>query len=236
MSQTTIHAMGEQHLVHRTSWLRAAVLGANDGIISVSSLIVGVAAAPGATAGAVLVAGIAALVGGALSMAAGEYVSVSSQADTEEADLAREAAELVRAPLAEMRELAAIYEQRGVEAGLARQVAEQMMAHDALGAHRRDELGLADDGGSNPLQAALFSAGAFSAGAILPVLAAALSPRAWVLYLTPATALVLLAVLGALGAKAGGAPVGRGMARVVLLGALAMGVTALIGTLTGTVV
>ncbi|APX65204.1 VIT family protein [Sphingomonas sp. gentR] len=236
MSQTTIHAMGEQHLVHRTGWLRAAVLGANDGIISVSSLIVGVAAAPGATAAAVLVAGIAALVGGALSMAAGEYVSVSSQADTERADLAREAAELVRAPLAETRELAAIYEQRGVEAGLARQVAEQMMAHDALGAHRRDELGLADDGGSDPLQAALFSAGAFSGGAILPVLAAALSPRAWVLYLTPATALVLLAVLGALGAKAGGAPVGRGMARVVLLGALAMGVTALIGTLTGTVI
>ena len=213
MSQTTIRAMGEQHLVHRTGWLRAAVLGANDGIISVSSLI-----------------------GGALSMATGEYVSVSSQADTERADLAREAAELVRAPLAETRELAAIYEQRGVEAGLARQVAEQMMAHDALGAHRRDELGLADDGGSDPLQAALFSAGAFSGGAILPVLAAALSPRAWVLYLTPATALVLLAVLGALGAKAGGAPVGRGMARVALLGALAMGVTALIGTLTGTVI
>lgn len=235
MTEASVHAAGEQHLVHRTGWLRAAVLGANDGIISVSSLIVGVAAAPGATAGTVLLAGIAALVGGALSMAAGEYVSVSSQADTEQADLAREAAELVRAPLAETRELAAIYEARGVEAGLARQVAEQMMAHDALGAHRRDELGLADDGGSDPLQAALFSAGAFASGAILPVLAA-LSPRGMVLYAVPGTALLLLAVLGALGARAGGAPIGRGAIRVVLLGALAMGVTALIGTLTGGIV
>jgi VIT1/CCC1 family predicted Fe2+/Mn2+ transporter len=177
--------------------VRAAVLGANDGIISVSSLIVGVAAAPSASASTVLVAGIAALVGGALSMAAGEYVSVSSQADTERADLAREAAELARAPLAETRELAAIYEARGVEAALARQVAEQMMAHDALGAHRRDELGMGDDGGSNPVQAAFFSAAAFSAGAILPVLAA-LGPQDLVLYAVPATALVLLAVLGAL--------------------------------------
>lgn len=235
MTDTAVHANTEHHLVHRTGWLRAAVLGANDGIISVSSLIVGVAAAPGATAGTVLLAGTAALVGGALSMAAGEYVSVSSQADTERADLAREAAELARAPLAETRELAAIYEGRGVEAGLAQQVAEQMMAHDALAAHRRDELGLADDGGSNPVQAALFSAGAFSAGAILPVLAA-LAPRAHVLAAVAATALVLLAVLGALGARAGGAPIGRGIVRVVLLGALAMGVTAIIGTLTGSVV
>ncbi|WP_230483061.1 VIT1/CCC1 transporter family protein [Sphingomonas sp. Leaf21] len=235
MNDSHSHAMTEHHLVHRTGWLRAAVLGANDGIISVSSLIVGVAAAPGATASTVLLAGVAALVGGALSMAAGEYVSVSSQADTERADLAREAAELARAPLAETRELAAIYETRGVDAALARQVAEQMMAHDALGAHRRDELGLADDGGSNPVQAALFSAVAFSAGAILPVLAA-LSPRAMVLYAVPATALLLLAILGALGARAGGAPILRGVVRVVLLGALAMGVTAAIGTLTGTVV
>lgn len=234
-TDTVHHSAGEHHLVHRTGWLRAAVLGANDGIISVSSLIVGVAAAPGATASTILLAGVAALVGGALSMAAGEYVSVSSQADTETADLAREAAELARSPLAETRELAAIYEARGVEAALARQVAEQMMAHDALGAHRRDELGLADDGGSRPVQAALFSAIAFATGAILPVVAAC-APRAYVLYAVPATALLLLALLGALGAKAGGAPLIRGMLRVILLGAVAMGVTGLIGTLTGTVI
>ncbi|MBB6505722.1 VIT1/CCC1 family predicted Fe2+/Mn2+ transporter [Sphingomonas endophytica] len=232
MIDTTDHPATEHHLVHRTGWLRAAVLGANDGIISVSSLIVGVAAAPGATAGTIMLAGVAALVGGALSMAAGEYVSVSSQADTEAADLAREAAELARAPLAETRELAAIYAARGVEPDLARRVAEQMMAHDALGAHRRDELGLADDGGSKPAQAALFSALAFAAGAILPVLAA-LVPRGDVLYAVPATALLLLALLGALGARAGGAPLARAMVRVVVLGALAMGVTALIGTMTG---
>lgn len=235
MTEDDCHTIGEHHLVHRTGWLRAAVLGANDGIISVSSLIVGVAAAPGATAGTVLLAGVAALVGGALSMAAGEYVSVSSQADIERADLLREAAELDRAPLAETRELAAIYEMRGVEPILAYRVAEQMMAHDALGAHRRDELGMADEGGANPLQAAMFSAGAFSAGAILPVLAA-LAPRGAVLYAVPATALMLLALLGALGARTGGAPVARGMLRVVILGALAMGITALIGTLTGTVI
>ena len=235
MTDALPHAAGEHHLVHRTGWLRAAVLGANDGIISVSSLIVGVAAAPGATAGAVLIAGTAALVGGALSMAAGEYVSVSSQADTERADLRREAAELTRAPIAETRELAAIYESRGVDPALAQRVAEQMMAHDARGAHRRDELGLADDGGSNPAQAALFSAAAFAAGAIPPVLAA-LAPHGAVLYAVPATALLLLALLGALGARAGGAPVGRGMVRVVALGALAMAVTALIGKATGTVI
>ena len=229
------HAPGEHHLVHRTGWLRAAVLGANDGIISVSSLIVGVAAAPGSTASTVLVAGVAALVGGALAMAAGEYVSVSSQADTENADLARESAELERSPVTETRELAAIYEGRGVEPSLAIQVAEQMMAHDALGAHRRDELGLADDGASQPMQAAVSSALAFAAGAILPVIAA-LAPRGAVLYAVPATALVLLGVLGALGAKAGGAPIGRAMIRVVLLGVLAMGMTALIGAFTGTVV
>ena len=229
------HAPGEYHLVHRTGWLRAAVLGANDGIISVSSLIVGVAAAPGSNASTVLVAGVAALVGGALAMAAGEYVSVSSQADTEKADLAREAAELKRSPVTETRELAAIYEGRGVEPSLAIQVAEQMMAYDALGAHRRDELGIADDGGSQPMQAAVSSALAFAAGAILPVIAA-LAPHSAVLYAVPATALVLLGVLGALGAKAGGAPIGRAMIRVVLLGALAMGMTALIGAFAGTVV
>ncbi len=222
--------LSEHHLVHRVGWLRAAVLGANDGIISVSSLIVGVAAAPGASAAGVLLAGAAALAGGALSMAAGEYVSVSSQADTEHADLAREAAELERAPAAETAELAAIYVRRGVEAGLARQVAEQMMAHDALGAHRRDELGLADEGGSRPGQAALFSAVAFTVGAVAPVLTAALVTRERVTQAVPLVALLLLALLGAVGARAGGAPIGRGVARVTLLGALAMGVTAAIGS------
>ncbi|MBW6526414.1 VIT1/CCC1 transporter family protein [Sphingomonas sp. RHCKR7] len=221
--------LSEHHLVHRVGWLRAAVLGANDGIISVSSLIVGVAAAPGASAAGVLIAGTAALAGGALSMAAGEYVSVSSQADTERADLAREAAELARAPAAETAELAAIYVQRGVMPELARQVAEQMMAHDALAAHRRDELGLADEGGSRPGQAALFSAFAFTAGAVAPVLVAALVARERVTLAVPLVALLLLAVLGAIGAIAGGASIARGVARVALLGALAMGVTAAIG-------
>lgn len=222
-------AVTEHHLLHRTGWLRAAVLGANDGIISVSSLLVGVAAAPGVTAQTILLTGAAALVGGALSMAAGEYVSVSSQSDTEAADLAREHAELRRHPEAETDELAAIYVGRGVEPMLARTVAEQMMAHDALGAHRRDELGLADDGGSRPLQAAVFSAAAFTAGASLPLVAAVLTPRSLAVGVIPVVALVLLAVLGAVGARAGGAPVGRAMARVTLLGALAMAATAVLG-------
>lgn len=235
MSKDDIHSASEHHLVHRNGWLRAAVMGANDGIISVSSLIVGVAASPSVAAGTIVLAGVAALVGGALSMAAGEYVSVSSQADTERADLLREAMELSRAPIAETCELAGIYEARGVEPALAYQVAEQMMAYDALGAHRRDELGIADEGGANPVQAALFSACAFSGGAFLPVLAA-LAPRSVVLYAVPGVAMLLLALLGALGAGLGGAPLGRAMLRVVALGALAMGITALIGTLTGTIV
>ena len=225
------HAPGEHHLVHRTGWLRAAVLGANDGIISVSSLVVGVAAAPGASASTILLAGAAALVGGALSMAAGEYVSVSSQADTEHADLTREAAELHRNPEAETRELAAIYVGRGVAPALAQTVAEQMMVHDALGAHRRDELGLADDGGSRPVQAAVFSAAAFTSGAILPVVIAALAPRHLAVMVVPVVAIVLLAILGAIGAKAGGAPQVRAVVRVTALGALAMAATALLGHL-----
>jgi VIT1/CCC1 family predicted Fe2+/Mn2+ transporter len=221
----------EHHLVHRIGWLRAAVLGANDGIISVSSLIVGVSAAPGATAQAVLLAGAASLVAGAMSMAAGEYMSVSSQADTEAADLDREQAELLRAPAAETAELAAIYEARGVSAEIARQVAEQMMLHDALGAHRRDELGLSDTTAARPVQAALSSAIAFTAGAIVPVLVVALAPRPMIAPAVSLAALLLLAVLGAVGARIDGASIWRGVLRVMFWGAAAMATTGLISWL-----
>ncbi|GGB40681.1 membrane protein [Sphingomonas metalli] len=226
----------EHHLVHRTGWLRAAVLGANDGIISVSSLLVGVAAAPSATHGGVLLAGSAALVGGALSMAAGEYVSVSSQSDTEHADLARERRELERAPEQETAELAAIYVSRGVDPAIARQVAEQMMAHDALAAHARDELGLSDDLAARPIQATLSSAAAFTAGAVGPVAIAALAPRSVVAIAVTGAALLLLALLGALGARLGGARPLPAIARVTFWGAIAMGVTGAIGHLLGTAV
>jgi len=226
----------EHHLVHRTGWLRAAVLGANDGIISVSSLLVGVASAASATHAGVLLAGAAALVGGALSMAAGEYVSVSSQADTERADLARERRELARAPEQETAELAAIYEGRGVAPALARQVAEQMMAHDALGAHMRDELGLTDTLAARPVQAALSSAAAFTAGAIVPVAVAALAPRATVGVTVAIVALALLAILGAIGARVGGARLGPAVLRVAFWGATAMAVTGAIGHLLGTAI
>ncbi|WP_082467581.1 MULTISPECIES: VIT1/CCC1 transporter family protein [unclassified Sphingomonas] len=226
----------EHHLVHRTGWLRAAVLGANDGIISVSSLLVGVASASGATHGSVLLAGTAALVGGALSMAAGEYVSVSSQSDTERADLARERNELARAPEQETAELAAIYISRGVTPEVARQVAEQMMAHDALGAHARDELGLSDDLAARPVQAALSSAAAFTVGAVVPVLIAAIVPRDIVSVAVSVAAFVLLAVLGVLGAKAGGARVLPAVVRVTFWGAIAMGVTGAIGHVFGTAI
>ncbi|EZP52823.1 VIT1/CCC1 transporter family protein [Sphingomonas sp. RIT328] len=228
--------VAEHHLVHRTGWLRAAVLGANDGIISVSSLLVGVAAAPGATHGGVLLAGTAALVGGALSMAAGEYVSVSSQADTEQADLARERLELARAPEQERAELAAIYEGRGVTPDVAFEVATQMMAHDALGAHRRDELGISDELAARPIQAALSSAAAFFAGAILPMLVATFVPRAVTGIAVSSCALVMLAILGAIGARVGGARVGPAMLRVVFWGLIAMGVTGAIGRALGTAV
>ncbi|MGR6330266.1 VIT1/CCC1 transporter family protein [Sphingomonas sp. XXL09] len=224
---------GEHHLIHRTGWLRAAVLGANDGIISVSSLLVGVAAAPHATHGAVLLAAGAATVGGALSMAAGEYVSVSSQSDTEQADLAREHRELLRAPEQETAELAAIYETRGVAPALARQVAEQMMAHDALGAHARDELGLSDDLAARPIQAALSSAAAFTAGAIVPLVVAVTTPRSAVALTVSLGALLALAILGAIGARVGGARLLPAVVRVTLWGAIAMGVTAMIGRLLG---
>ncbi|MBP8230748.1 VIT family protein [Rhizorhabdus sp.] len=225
----------EAHLVARIGWLRAAVLGANDGIVSTASLILGVAAS-GADRPAVLVAAMAGLVAGAMSMAAGEYVSVSSQADTEAADLARERAELATDPEVERRELAAIYVGRGVDADTADRVAAQMMAHDALGAHARDELHITDVTAARPVVAALASAATFTAGALLPVLLAALLPMAWMVVGEAAGSILFLAVLGALGARAGGAAIGRPVLRVVFWGALAMALTAGIGRLVGTAV
>lgn len=223
----------ERHRTEHIGWLRASVLGANDGLISTASLIVGVAAS-GTERSAVLVAGIAGMVAGAMSMAAGEYVSVSSQADTETADLARERHELATMPEAELRELAGIYEARGLTSELAMRVAEQLTAHDALGAHARDELGLTEITAARPLQAALASAVAFAVGATLPVVVAAVAPDAWVSRIVTASALVLLSVLGAVAAQVGGAPVLTGAARVTFWGAIAMGSSALVGRLFGT--
>jgi VIT1/CCC1 family predicted Fe2+/Mn2+ transporter len=223
----------ERHRTEHIGWLRASVLGANDGLISTTSLIVGVAAS-GTERSAVLVAGIAGMVAGAMSMAAGEYVSVSSQADTEAADLARERHELATMPEAELRELAGIYEARGLTPELAMRVAEQLTAHDALGAHARDELGLTEITAARPLQAALASAVAFAVGATLPVVVAAVAPDAWVSRIVTASALVLLSVLGAVAAQVGGAPVLTGAARVTFWGAIAMGSSALVGRLFGT--
>ncbi len=225
----------EQHRSERIGWLRAAVLGANDGIVSTASLIVGVAAAE-ATRSSVIVAGVAGLVAGAMSMAAGEYVSVSSQADTENADLARERSELASDPDRELDELQAIYVERGLEADLARQVAVQLMAHDALGAHARDELGISDVHAARPVQAALASAATFSVGAALPVIVAAFAPAARLILLVAITSLVFLAVLGGVAARAGGAGMARAAARVTFWGALALAITALIGRLFGTTV
>ena len=225
----------ERHRSQRIGWLRAAVLGANDGIVSTASLIVGVAAAETAKTN-VLVAGVAGLVAGAMSMAAGEYVSVSSQADTENADLARERAELASDPDFELRELQTIYEKRGLEPDLARQVATQLMAHDALGAHARDELGISEVHAARPVQAALASAGTFSVGAALPLIVAALAPTARVILLVALTSLIFLALLGGVAASAGGAGIGRAAARVTFWGALALAITALIGRLFGTTV
>lgn len=221
----------EAHYSARIGWLRAAVLGANDGIVSTASLILGVAAAHGAHSG-ILVAGVAALVAGAMSMAAGEYVSVHSQADTEKADLARERAELAHDKDGEQRELAAIYVKRGVTPALADQVASQLMARDALGAHARDELGISHTLRAQPLQAALASAASFSAGAALPVAVAALSPPGLsLIVLVSATSLLFLAGLGVASACAGGAPAGAAAWRVTFWGALAMAVTGGIGLL-----
>lgn len=225
----------ETHLVQRIGWLRAAVLGANDGILSTASLIVGVASAS-ADKGAVMVAGLAGLVAGAMSMAAGEYVSVSSQADTEAADIAKETAELKADPAGELTELALIYEGRGLSPGLALQVAKEMMAGDALTAHTRDELGITPALAANPIQAGLVSAATFASGAALPLLVAALVPQTRTVVAVSAATLVALVALGAIGARIGGAGIARGAARVTLWGALAMLATAVVGWAFGTVV
>ena len=225
----------ERHRTHHTGWLRAAVLGANDGIVSTASLVMGIAAAQ-ASHSSILVAGVAGLVAGAMSMAAGEYVSVYSQADTERADIARERAELAADSAAEHRELAAIYVGRGLDAALAQQVAVQLMAHDALGAHARDELGISDTLSARPVQAALSSAARFAVGAALPLLVAAAAPERFTIPAVGGASLLLLALLGGLAARAGGAPMATAAARVAFWGALAMGVTAGVGALLGTVV
>ncbi len=220
----------EKHRTQRVGWLRAAVLGANDGIVSTASLILGVAAA-GAGSQGVLVAGVAGLVAGAMSMAAGEYVSVSSQADTERADLAREREELATFPELEHAELAGIYVKRGLDPVLASSVATQLMQHDALGAHARDELGISDVLAARPVQAALASAAAFTVGAALPLLMVALFPIAQLMWLVSGSSLLFLALLGSLSARAGGAPVLVAAARVTFWGALAMALTAAVGAL-----
>jgi len=223
----------ERHRTDRIGWLRAAVLGANDGIVSTASLVLGVAAAD-ASRGAVMIAGIAGLVAGAMSMAAGEYVSVRSQADSEEAAIDLERAELEADVPAELRELAAIYVGRGLDPALAKQVAEQLMAHDALGAHARDELGISETLSARPIQAALTSAASFAVGAALPLLSATLPSGRALIPVVFATSLVFLAILGGLAARVGGAPVLAGVARVTFWGALAMGLTAGVGALFGT--
>jgi len=225
----------ERHRTERIGWLRAAVLGANDGIVSTASLVLGVAAANASHSG-VMVAGVAGLVAGAMSMAAGEYVSVHSQADTENADLERERRELKADHLGERNELAAIYVGRGLDAALAQQVADQLMAHDALGAHARDELGISHTLSARPIQAALASAGSFAVGAALPLLVTAVAPQASLIPVVAGASLLFLALLGALAARAGGAGVATGAARVTFWGALAMAVTAGVGALFGTVV
>lgn len=224
----------ERHRTEHIGWLRAAVLGANDGIVSTASLIVGVAAAHTSRSG-VLVAGVAGLVAGAMSMAAGEYVSVSSQADTEKSDLSRERQELANDEPSEQRELALIYVERGLEPLLAKQVAEQLMAHDALRAHARDELGLSESLTARPIQAALASAGAFTVGAVLPLLTVLVVPETRLGSVVFGNSLIFLAVLGVLAARVGGAPVIKSTVRVTFWGALAMALTAAVGNLFGTV-
>jgi VIT1/CCC1 family predicted Fe2+/Mn2+ transporter len=225
----------EPHHTERFGWLRAAVLGANDGILSTSSLVLGVAAAHG-THSSILVAGTAGLVAGAMSMAAGEYVSVHSQADTEEAELNLERTELRTDNKGEHKELAAIYEARGLDPALAKQVAQQLMAHDELGAHALDELGISDTSRARPIQAALASAASFAVGALMPLMVTAIAPEARLIPLVSTSSLVLLALLGGLAARAGGAGVMIGTIRVTFWGGLAMAVTAAIGWLFGAVV
>ena len=224
---------GEIHRTHRIGWLRAAVLGANDGIVSTASLIVGVAVAE-ANRNSVLIAGMAGLVAGAMSMAAGEYVSVSSQSDTESADLDRERQELATDGKNELAELAAIYVSRGLDTGLAREVAIQLMAKDALGAHARDELGISDTLSARPVQAAFASAGSFTVGALLPLLMVLFVPRGSLVWAVSGGSLLFLALLGSLAARAGGSPVGRSVARATFWGALAMALTAGVGAWFGT--
>lgn len=222
----------EKHITQRIGWLRAAVLGANDGIVSTASLVLGVAAA-GVDSQGIMVAGVAGLVAGAMSMAAGEYVSVSSQADTERADLARERDELATGPEQEQAELSAIYVKRGLDPALASTVATQLMQHDALGAHARDELGISDILSARPTQAAFASAGTFSVGAALPLLIVFLFPVSVLMWAVSGSSLVFLALLGSLSAKAGGAPVIAAASRVTFWGALAMALTAGVGALFG---
>jgi len=232
MSSATRRLHPERHRTDRIGWLRAAVLGANDGIVSTASLVVGVAAAQ-ASQSTIVMTAVAGLVAGAISMAAGEYVSVHSQSDTEKADLDRERHELATDLPAEQRELASIYERRGLAPALAQQVAQQLMAHDALGAHARDELEVSSAMAARPVQAALTSAAAFAAGAALPLLVATVAPAGSLLYWVAGTALVFLALLGALAARTGGAGVLVGAWRVTFWGALAMAVTAGVGALFG---
>jgi VIT1/CCC1 family predicted Fe2+/Mn2+ transporter len=225
----------ERHRTDRIGWLRAAVLGANDGIVSTASLVLGVAAA-NAARGDILIAGVAGLVAGAMAMAAGEYVSVRSQADTEAADLARERGELAADAAAEQRELAGIYVKRGLEPELAQRVASQLMAHDALGAHARDELGISETLSARPVQAAVASAASFTAGAVLPLVVTLLVPSGALTAAVAGSALVFLALLGAIAARTGGAPALVGAWRVTFWGALAMAITAAVGAVFGTAV
>ncbi len=232
---TTAAQAGEHHYVHRIGWLRAAVLGANDGIVSTASLIVGVAAAS-PQRGAILIAGVAGLVAGAMSMAAGEYVSVSSQSDTERADLETERKALRDSPEAELAELTQIYADRGVEAELAGQVARQLMAHDGLAAHARDELGISATVSARPVQAAVTSAATFSVGAAVPLAAVAIAPVSYAIPVVSIASLLSLAVLGVLSARAGGADAVKAATRVTFWGALAMATTAGIGAIFGAAV
>ena len=237
MSRSASRSVGhfEQHAVNRIGWLRAAVLGANDGIVSTASLIIGIAAA-GTARSDMILAGVAGLVAGAMSMAAGEYVSVSSQSDTEKADLARERAELVDDPEHELEELTGIYQARGLDRATAQEVARQLTAHDSLAAHARDELGLTDTGAARPLQAAFASAATFTAGAALPLLSVMLAPVAAIIPVVAVSALAFLILLGWLGARAGNAPPVRAIVRVTFWGAAAMLATALIGRAVGVAV
>ncbi len=230
---TRLHLHSENHLVKRIGWLRASVLGANDGIVSTASLIIGVASASVGQS-EILIAGVAGMVAGAMSMAAGEYVSVSSQSDTEQSDLARERRELAEQPEAELDELTQIYVARGVDQPLAREVSIQLMKKDALGAHARDELGISEITAARPIQAAFSSAGAFSVGAILPLMTALVCPANILVPAVSIASLAFLALLGAIGARAGGANILKATARVTFWGALAMALTAGIGAIFGT--